>query len=118
MFLQERQNVWQEVALPGIANDQAAEHCSNTSSWAGHSDCGGSGTNELGGSVDVPRDGAGLEGACHECRLADWQQGLKEDTEQQSVRQPDLNAGFACFMIVWLNCKLTASWINDLHYNS
>lgn len=73
--------------LPGIANDEAAEHCSNSSSWASHSDCGSSSTNELGCSVDVPRDGAGLEGAGHDCRLADWQQGLKEENEQQSIPQ-------------------------------
>lgn len=73
--------------LPGIANDEAAEHCSNSSSWAGHSDCGSSSTNELGCSVNVPRDGAGLEGACHDCRLADWQKGLKEEKELESIPQ-------------------------------
>ena len=71
--------IWR--TLPGIANDKAAEHCSNSSSWAGHTHCGSTSTNELGGSVDVPGDSAGLEGAGQDCRLADWQQGLGEEGE-------------------------------------
>lgn len=63
--------------LPGIADDEAAEHCSDSSSWAGHTHCGSPGADELGGSVDVPRDCTGLEGACQDCRLADGQQSLK-----------------------------------------
>lgn len=47
--------------LPGIADDQAAEHGSNSSPWSRHTHCGGSSTDELGGSVDVPGDSAGLE---------------------------------------------------------
>lgn len=66
--------------LPGIANDEAAEHGSDTGSRASNTHCGSSSTNELGGSVDVSWDCAGLEGARQDRRLADWQQGLRGRT--------------------------------------
>lgn len=72
--------------LPGITNDEAAEHSSDTSSWAGHADCGGSSTNELGSGVNVPGNCTGLEGAAQDCRLADWQQGLKEKDTNNDMR--------------------------------
>lgn len=54
---------WSGPGSPGIADDQAAEHCPDTGSRTGHPHRGCTGTNELGGRVDVPGDGAGLEPA-------------------------------------------------------
>lgn len=86
--------------LPGIANDEAAEHCSDSSSWAGHTHCGSSSTDELGGSVDVPRDCAGLEGARQDCRLANWQQGLKE---KKQLQYSDKSRCCICFKCIQYN---------------
>lgn len=66
--------------VPGVANDEAAEHCSDSSSWAGHTHCGSTSADELSSSVNVPGDRTGLEGAGQHCRLADWQQSLGEET--------------------------------------
>jgi len=47
--------------LPGIADDERPEDRSNTGSRAGDSHGGGSGSDELGGGVDVPVGSRGLE---------------------------------------------------------
>lgn len=47
--------------VPSIANDETAEHCPNTSTGSGHSDCSGSSADKLGSSVNVPADSTGLE---------------------------------------------------------
>jgi len=47
--------------LPGIADDERPEDRANTGSGAGHSHSGGSGSDELGGRVDVPVGSRGLE---------------------------------------------------------
>lgn len=47
--------------VPGIADDQAAEHTANTSTRAGDTDCSSSSSNELCRRVNVPLDCAGLE---------------------------------------------------------
>uniref|UniRef100_A0A480HDH9 ATP synthase F(0) complex subunit C1, mitochondrial n=1 Tax=Sus scrofa TaxID=9823 RepID=A0A480HDH9_PIG len=47
--------------VPGIANDQAAKHCSNASPGTSHTNCGGPSTNKLGRCVNVPGDNTGLE---------------------------------------------------------
>lgn len=70
---------WCIKTLPGIAYDKAAKHCSDSSSRTSHTNCGSTSTNELGSSVNITGNGAGLEGAGQDCRLADWQQGLGED---------------------------------------
>ena len=49
------------VDLPGISNDETAEHCSNSSTRSSHSDCGGSSTNEFGSGINVPAHSTGLE---------------------------------------------------------
>lgn len=49
------------VDLPGISNDETAEHCSNSSTRPSHSDCGGSSTNEFGSGINVPAHSTGLE---------------------------------------------------------
>lgn len=54
---------WSGPGSPGIADDQAAEHCPDTGSRTGHPHRGRAGTDELGGRVDVPGDRAGLEAA-------------------------------------------------------
>lgn len=76
--------------LPGVADDEAAEHCPDSSSWAGHTHCGSPSTDELGGSVNVPRDCAGLEGACQDWGLADGQQSLKKKKKKKppQLRSP------------------------------
>jgi len=47
--------------VPGISDDETAEDSSDSSSRSSHSHGGGSGTNELSSSVDVPAHSAGLE---------------------------------------------------------
>merc|ERR1712156_99694 len=59
---------WDFNGVTGVANDEGAEDCSNTSTGTGNADGGGTSTNELGGGVDVTvgnRDGewaSGLNG--------------------------------------------------------
>lgn len=58
---------------PGIANNETTEHCSNSSTRSSDSDCSGSSTNELGGGVNVPADGTGLEASqCDLCEGTLW----------------------------------------------
>ena len=52
-----------QARVPGVADDEGSEDGTDTSSWAGHTDGGGSSPDELGGGVDVPVGGGGLEGA-------------------------------------------------------
>lgn len=47
--------------LPGVSNDKATEHCSNSSTGSSHSHGGSSSTDELCSSVDVAAHSAGLE---------------------------------------------------------
>ena len=49
--------------LPGVTDDEGAEDGADTSSGAGNSNSGNSGTDELGGGVNVPVGGGGLQGA-------------------------------------------------------
>lgn len=76
---------WCIKTLPGIAYDKAAKHCSDSSSRTSHTNCGSTSTNELGSSVNITGNGAGLEGAGQDCRLADWQQGLGEDKKMHAI---------------------------------
>lgn len=48
-------------ALPGVSNDQASKHRSDSGSRPGHSDGGGSGADKLGSCVDVTAHRTGLE---------------------------------------------------------
>lgn len=46
---------------PSITDDETAEYCPNSSSGSSHSDCSSSGSDELGGGVNVPADRTGLK---------------------------------------------------------
>lgn len=46
---------------PGIANDQAAKHCSDAGPRTSHTNRGSPGTDKLGCRVNVPGDNTGLE---------------------------------------------------------
>ena len=64
----ETQNgVREQLLLQGrvtrVADDQTAEHRADTGARTGHTDGGSAGTDELGGTVDVPSDRAGLQTA-------------------------------------------------------
>lgn len=75
-------SVWKQLLLqrwvPSIANDETTKHCPNSSTRSSYSDCGGSSTNELGGSVNVPADSAGLEAS--QCSLAQGALGQQSNT--------------------------------------
>ena len=62
-----KNGVREELLLQGriasITNDQTAEHGSDTSSRTGNTDGGSTGTDELGGRVNVRADSAGLQRA-------------------------------------------------------
>merc|ERR1712086_1112116 len=48
--------------VAGVANDEGAENCSDTSSGTGNANGGGTSANELGGGVDVTVDNRDGEG--------------------------------------------------------
>lgn len=47
--------------VPGVADDEGTEYCSDTSTGSSDTDCCGTSTNEFGGRVNVTRDWRGLE---------------------------------------------------------
>ena len=47
--------------VPGVSDDERAEDWSDSSSGSGHSDGSGTGSDELGGGVDVLLGGRGLQ---------------------------------------------------------
>ncbi len=53
----------QILRIPGIANDEGAEDGADTRTGSGDADSGGPGTDKLGGRVDIPVGGRGLQGA-------------------------------------------------------
>jgi len=61
-----------QARVPGITNDEGAEHGANTGARPGNTDCCSASTDELGRGVDVPVSCAGLQGASLvHCKLAD-----------------------------------------------
>ena len=48
-----REKLLLEAGVPGVADDEGSENGADTSSRAGNSDGGGSGSNELGGGVNI-----------------------------------------------------------------
>merc|ERR1712018_550719 len=54
-----REQLLLQRGVPGVTDDQRAEHCSDTSSRASHADGSGTSADELGGLVDVGPDGGG-----------------------------------------------------------
>jgi len=65
-----------EGGVPGVSDDETAEHRSDPGSRSSHAHGGGSGANELGRRVDVPAGGASLQGATQDHGLTDWKQRL------------------------------------------
>ena len=63
-----------ERGVTGVADDQGAEHVSDTSSRSSDTDCGGSGTDVLGGRVNVLSDCSGAQ-ATHSHRRLGTQYG-------------------------------------------
>jgi hypothetical protein len=53
----------QILRIPGVANDEGAEDGADTRTGSGDADSGGPGTDKLGGRVDIPVGGRGLQGA-------------------------------------------------------
>jgi len=51
--------------VPGVADDQGTEHGSDSSSRSGDTDGGGTGTDELGGGVNVLPGHGGVKGLAH-----------------------------------------------------
>lgn len=76
--------------VAGVANDQTAEHTSNTSPRPGHPNGSSTSTNELGRRVNVPLHSTGLE-ASHS--LA--QRGGAQTQEGQSRHSDGRNQGLA-----------------------
>lgn len=58
-----REELLLQRGVAGIPDDQGAEHRPNTSTRAGHTHGGSTGTNELSSGVNVPGSSGGLEGA-------------------------------------------------------
>jgi len=52
-----------ERGVPGIADDEGAEHAANASTRSGHTDGGGTSTNVLGSLVNVTAHSRGLQAA-------------------------------------------------------
>lgn len=69
--------------VPGIADDQAAEHAANTSTRASDTDCGRSSSNELCSRVDVPLDCTCLE-TPHS--LAEWSSAKSQSRDSGGQR--------------------------------
>jgi len=65
-----------EGGVPGISDNETAEHRSDPGSRSSHAHGGGTGANELGCRVDVPTGGASLQGATQDHGLTDWKQRL------------------------------------------
>lgn len=75
---------------PSVADDETAKHCSNSSSGSSYSDCGSSGSDKLGSSVNVPADSTGLE--TPQCDLGERALWHQSNIALQQEEQDNLNS--------------------------